>query len=89
MFKKKISNDDKEKKKFQEEFSQAIVLYAKKQYKEVLEILETKNNLNNFRLFYFKGNCLRKLQKFNEAIESYEKSTQMNSNHFKSFYNKG
>jgi tetratricopeptide (TPR) repeat protein len=61
----------------------------KEQYAEYLQLIEDNFNLDNPSHWYNKGNALRNLQRFDEAIDCFNKALFLDTHYIKAWYRKG
>ncbi|MDD1697052.1 MAG: tetratricopeptide repeat protein, partial [Methanoregula sp.] len=61
----------------------------KEQYAEYLRIIEDNFNAENPSHWYNKGNALRNLQRFDEAVECFNQALFLDTHYIKAWYRKG
>ena len=66
-----------------------IKCIEKEQYAEFLQIIEDNFNAGNPSHWYNKGNALRNLQRFNEAVDCFNKALFLDTHYIKAWYRKG
>jgi tetratricopeptide (TPR) repeat protein len=66
-----------------------IKCIEKEQYAEYLQIIEDNFNAENPSHWYNKGNALRNLQRFYEAVDCFNKALFLDTHYIKAWYRKG
>ena len=69
--------------------SKMIRCIEKEQYTEYLQIIEDNFNAENPSHWYNKGNALRNIQRFEEAVDCFNKALFLDTHYIKAWYRKG
>jgi tetratricopeptide (TPR) repeat protein len=69
--------------------SKMIKCIEKEHYAEYLQIIEDNFNAENPSHWYNKGNALRNLQRFDEAVDCFNKALFLDTHYIKAWYRKG
>jgi tetratricopeptide (TPR) repeat protein len=69
--------------------SKMIQCIEKEHYAEYLKIIEDNFNAENPSHWYNKGNALRNLQRFDEAVDCFNKALFLDTHYIKAWYRKG